>query len=235
VKMQDPENYKILFENIHRLLQDAELLLDTGRWVSANATAILAIEEAGKFTSLLSSDGAKKDSRNHKRHQEAMGEYFTSVAFFEAVVREMDPMMEHLKTMSPDGYAQAMAMPRDELIRFTMTSLATDPDFDMQRFIRRVVGEDDSTGFAKAVAEDNKYHKERLQSNYVDYDSAGNLCSNPFEVTQEQAERTVDLARFAAKLQELWFDSWGRTQADAPGVEPNDPRSALLHPDPNCR
>ena len=63
-------------KNAARLLNDAELLLREGRYPSATAMAILAIEEAGKNTILRQLSTAKnntgvkkawKDYRNHKQ------------------------------------------------------------------------------------------------------------------------------------------------------------------------
>src|SRR5690349_14739717 len=118
--MVDPAQYEVLLRNIFRLVEDAQLLLDAGRYASANVLAIFALEEAGKYTALMMEAQAPKKAKLHVFRQEMMGEYFRSAAFFEAVCRELDPMLESLKHKSPESYADAMAMQRTDLLRFVM-------------------------------------------------------------------------------------------------------------------
>ena len=70
-------------------------------------------KKRGKYTALMSETRAPKKAKLHVFRQETMGEYFRSAAFFEAVARELDPMLEYLKEKKPgelrrsDGDAKA--------------------------------------------------------------------------------------------------------------------------------
>jgi hypothetical protein len=205
--MTDPAQYDALFRNILRLVEDAELLLEHGRYASANALAIFAMEEAGKYTALLSSQEPPKKAKMHIFRQEVMGEYFKSAAVFEVFAREIDSMLEFLKHRSPEGYAQAMAMPRPDLIRFAIGAVSTDRTFDMEKFVRKTVGVDPSITFGDEAKAGN-YHRERQQSLHADYDDIGTLISDPFAISGEQATRSVEMARWAVELQKFWLSSW---------------------------
>jgi len=211
--MTDPAQYDVLMRNIFRLVEDAELLLDAGRYASANALAIFALEEAGKYTAFMSETQPPKKAKLHVFRQETIGEYFRSAAFFEAVARELDPMLESLKEKSPESYAEAMAMPRRDLLRLTMDSILTDPEFDMDKFMRRVIGIDPSMTFG-AEAKAGEYHRERQESVHADYDENGNVTSNPFDITEEKAIRSVEMARWGAQLQKFWLSSWEKHRDD---------------------
>src|SRR5579862_8535243 len=129
--MNDPSKYEVLLRNIFRLVEDAELLLSAGRFASANALAVYALEEAGKYTALITG-------------RQAMGQYFESAAVCEAFARQMDAMFDDLKQTKPHAYEEAISAPRSELIRCTVESIAGDPSFDIDKFIRRVVRNDSS-------------------------------------------------------------------------------------------
>jgi AbiV family abortive infection protein len=207
--MTDPARYDVLLRNIFRLVEDADLLLEAGRYSSANALAIFAVEEAGKYTALLSAQEAPKKARLHLFRQEVIGEFFKSAARFEAFALEMDSMLESLKKRSPESYAQAIAMPRGDLIRFTIASVSEDPAFDMEEFVRKTVGIDPSMTFGDE-AKTGDYHRERQQSIHADYDEGGQLISDPFAISKEQATRSVEMAWWAANLQRFWKSSWER-------------------------
>jgi hypothetical protein len=40
------------------------------------------------------------------------------------------------------------------------------------------------------------------------------LTSDPFMISEEQAIRSVEMARWAAELQKFWLSSWERHQQD---------------------
>ena len=147
--MTDPAQYKALLHNIFRLTEDAELLIECGQWASENALAIFALEEAGKYTALLSDQQAPKKAKLHIFRQEAIRAYFKSAAIFEAFAREKDGMLEYLKEHAPESYAEAAAMPEPELIRFAIASAPRDPGFDMDKFVRKTVGKDPSMTFGE--------------------------------------------------------------------------------------
>ena len=214
--MTDPAQYDALFRNIFRLVEDAELLLGHGRYASANALAIFAMEEAGKYTALLSFQEPPRKAKLHIFRQEVMGEYFKSAAVFEAFARDIDNMLEFLKHRSPEGYAQAMAMARPDLIRFAIAALSTDPTFDMDKFVRKIVGVDPSITFGDEAKAGN-YHRERQQSLHADYDDSGTLISNPFAISDKEATRSVEMARWAAELQRFWLSSWERHRHEEAG------------------
>jgi|ERR1039458_4323746 chemotaxis methyl-accepting protein methylase len=205
--MKDPATYEVLLRNIFRLVEDAELLLGARRYASANAIAIFALEEAGKYTAFLSAQEPPKKSKLHLFRQEVMGQYFKSAAIFEAFAREMEGMLRDLEKRSPESHAQATAMSRSELIAFAIDALSTDPAFDMDRFVLKVVGIDPSLKF-RDEAKAGNYHRERQQSIHADYDDRGQLLSDPFQITEEQANRTVEMAWWAAELQKFWLSSW---------------------------
>jgi hypothetical protein len=195
-----------LLANIYRIAEDADILLMAGRYASAKALAIVAIEEAGKYTSILSNDLPRKKTKLHLQRQEAIGRFFRSAAMFEACAREMPAFLEGLKLRSSDNFAAAESMTEKELITFAMDALQSDPTFDMDRFLRRVLGEDLSVKFHK-LASAGDYHKQRQAALHVDFNENGELLSDPSSVTEEDAREFVELAWFAANLQELWKNS----------------------------
>lgn len=119
-RLQAPAKYDVLLRNIFRLVDDAELLFDARRYTSANALALYAMEEAGKYTSLMSARPAPKKAKLHIHHQQVLGDYFESTAIFESFAREMDGVLEFLERNHPDSYAEAAGMPRPDLIRFAI-------------------------------------------------------------------------------------------------------------------
>ena len=106
-----------------------------------------------------------------------------------------------------------MAMPRPELLRFAMASLSTDPRFDMDKFMPVGIGTDPSITFG-AEAKAGEYHRKRQQSVHADYDEDGKLTASPFEITEEQAIRSVEMARWGADLQSYWLTSWEKHRND---------------------
>lgn len=200
-------------------MEDAELLLDQGRYASSNALAILALEEAGKYTAILSNQKpSSKKAKLHIYHQEVIGQYFESAAMFEAFAREADGLLEYLKTNHADGYAEASQLPRDELIRFTIASIASDPSFDLKKFVRKIVAEDPSLRFSERSGK-GEYHRLRQRSIHADYDELGNLISDPSAITAEEARESVELARFAANLQRFWVEDLRRHSQQAPSSD----------------
>ena len=95
---------------------DADLLLKAGRCASAKALAIMAIEEAGKYTSILSDDLPGKKTKLHLHRQEAIGRCFRSAAMFEACAREMPVFLDELKLRSPDNFAAAESMTNENAL-----------------------------------------------------------------------------------------------------------------------
>ncbi len=219
--MQDPALYAVLLRNIVRLVEDAELLLREGRYASANALAIYALEEAGKYSSRVGEFPVPKNAKLHIHRQEVLGDYFKSAAIFEAFARELDGMLEYFKAHSPDSYADAVAMPKRDLIRFAIASMSSAPNFDMDKFVHKVLGEDPSLKFGDD-ARAGDYHRERQQSIHADYDENGKLKANPFEISEEQARRSVEMAWFAERMQMFWAESWKRYIEEDPQASSQD-------------
>jgi hypothetical protein len=155
----------------------------------------------------------QQKTKLHLFRQEQIGEYFRSAAIFEAFAHEMDGMLETLKKRSPESYAEAIAMPRPDLIRFSIGALCKDPTFDIDKFVAKIVGSDPSMTFG-ADAKAGDYHRERQQSIHADYDESGKLISDPFALSTVQAARSVEMARWAAELQKFWLSSWERLRRE---------------------
>jgi hypothetical protein len=52
------------------------------------------------------------------------------------------------------------------------------------------------------------------QSVHADYDENGKVTSNPLDITEAQAIRSVEMARWGAELQKFWLNSWEKHRGD---------------------
>lgn len=85
--------------------------------------------------------------------------------------------------------------------------MLSDQSFDMDKFVRKVLGGDPSVTFG-AQAVSGEYHRERQGSIHADYDENGQLVADPFAISEQQARRSVEMAWFAAQIQTLWVSNW---------------------------
>lgn len=122
---------RMVYKNSFRLREDAEVILRSGKYQSATALAILAIEEFGKYLISLWSAKNKASRRKHPSHIEKQSATFALLAAKQilapeamALMKEMDAAGDPYSFTALGGHSEQFAFCRSgfyENLRISVT------------------------------------------------------------------------------------------------------------------
>lgn len=192
--------------NAKRLLADSELLLSEGRFPSALALAIFAMEEAGKYylekwsqeprADMPTTKKIKKGASYH-RHKQAVP---TTFDLAEITVTTLKEFLHTKGIPSTEENLRVFAE-----IFFAAQRRKTEPPFDKLHAMfeeklvnvaaKRMAESDGAKMQSRAAA--GEIEQEKHSGLYVDVSETGEVLSDPAVVTEERAEYWISEARKA--------------------------------------
>ncbi|MBI4018376.1 MAG: AbiV family abortive infection protein [Candidatus Aenigmarchaeota archaeon] len=190
-------------ENAKRLLADAESLFELGKWQSATALAILALEEAGKHFLIRWERGKQNETVSHKvkqvvshkSKQAVLGSFYVADAALEATIKILNSKGIRIRNES-------------ELEAWRAHILKTERGVEFYNWFFSRENEELRTAMATSIMEHKFVHlgakamkgeidKVKQKALYVDVGADGEVVSNPSFITREIAEEWIAHARFA--------------------------------------
>lgn len=187
---------EIIKKNAERLLNDAILLKDAGRWQSATALSILAVEEAGKYFLLKWRGVGAKGSFKHAAKQQVVGSFYHADAAMEAVARYLNEHgleIQNVEDLSgwqskflgtPEGQkiSDLLSTENDELVQLVATEMMNHAhgDFSWKAHVGTI----------------DQIKKKAL---YVDLDVEGEIANDPTEISEAMAREWINHAETALR------------------------------------
>jgi AbiV family abortive infection protein len=191
--------------NAQRLMEDADLLFSAGRFATATAIAIIAIEEAGKhyllkwnseheMTDLLRP--AHKGRKAHQEKQAVLGSFYLAEVAVET-------MRQYLRKIGFEGDDNSLQQFSNALHYFR-----DDPEYGRKAAL---VEEKVVNLVAKKMAEseNREFTQNAMQGNiqetkhcglYVDLDASGEVTRGPSQIQKEDARKWLEHANRAVAL-----------------------------------
>ncbi len=182
-------------ENAKRLLADAEALFELGKWQTATALAVLAIEEIGKHFLIRWEQDARKNVLSHKSKQAVLGSFYMADAAIETTIKILNERGIEIKH-------------EDDLEEWQKNLLKTESGRQLNNWFFSKDNEELRTAMATAMmehkfsdlgfkAKTGEIDKIKQKAFYVDIDANGEVVSDPSSITREIANEWLEHARFA--------------------------------------
>jgi len=188
-----------IYDNSLRLLNDATLLLENGRFPTATAMAIFSIEESAKFVIKARKTNRKdlpeKKIYNHEVKHQEMGEYFWYWAIYSVLT---DTFVEFKKFAESNSDKKLLSITKEleggNAVNFLRFNMFKD-EVELKEYVK------DRFPYPKyleisELAKDGEIELLRRRCIYVDLSKNLESISDPKDVTREEAEYWVMVARF---------------------------------------
>lgn len=188
--MDNLETLSCIKENAHGLLLDAELMFENRRWSRAQALAILAIEEIGKYLLLKWNMNEPKLLLSHrKKQQTATTLSFARIAeeVLSRYLSENGLALKHRSELS-DDQKKFLESEEGQACR----ELIFGPRNNA--LVERVSEKVDEDGFSEKVST-GVMDQAKQRALYVDIGRNGNVLNTPSGVTEDDAEQWLIYAR----------------------------------------
>lgn len=188
-----------IYDNSLRLLDDAVHMLERERFSTATALAIFSIEESAKFVikarEAVRDDLTRKKVYKHEVKHEEIGDYFWYWAIYSVLT---DTFADFKKFVQEKGDKKTMEVIEHlqggeavDFLRFHMFKDETElKEFVKERFRYPAYLE------ISESAKSGEIEKLRRRCLYVDLSNDYTLISDPREITKDEAEYWVMVARF---------------------------------------
>jgi AbiV family abortive infection protein len=181
-----------ILKNAKRLLDDAELLLEHGRYASSKALAIHSFEEVGKYfldqwEKETGSPLRDKKRNFHHEKQYVLVALYQAEVVHKSIVKTLDRSGFELKHIN-----EASQYQRERQIRVTRIS---EIDKDAIENMRKALSEDKSFRLS-SYAVNGLFEKMKQICTYYDKEWS-NLNFSPFLIEKKHAEEDIKHAKYA--------------------------------------
>lgn len=219
----------LIYENSIRLLHDAELLLENGRYPTATTIAILAIEEAGKFIIkrqklAFNISNTEKYRITHKRKHSPLGEFYWEWGVYEVFTQEFEKFKLFLEeNKNDDLYKQIQNKSGGEAVEFMKAIMFETPE-EVENYVRTNFRYKEKLNLIED-ADSGEIERIRQSGIYLDIDEHYNPLNIPANIDKGQASEWVEQARVTISYMGMWKSILKKNKPNK-AIQPGQPPSS---------